>query len=80
MEHDIVRISKRKIGTKVNNSVSVRYTKTQVEAMFKNGFGKGTSFSVDDDGSITVIFDVDSNTIECIKNGTKGISISSKCK
>jgi len=57
MKHDIVIISPtRDIGQKCNKSKTIRYTKSQLETIFRKGFGSGTSFSIDDDGIITVLF------------------------
>lgn len=57
MKHNVVRIfPTRDIGQKRNQSKIIRYTKSQLETIFQRGFGAGTSFSVDDDGIITVVF------------------------
>ena len=55
MKHDIVRIFPTKeIGK--TRAKTIRYSKAQLEAIFYKGFGVGTSFSIDDEGIITVVF------------------------
>ena len=75
MKHNLIKISsKKEMGQNINKSILIRYNKAQVEAIFKKGFGAGTSFSVDNDGTITIEFAIDTRVAEYLG----GISISSK--